>query len=309
MTTHINDLLSPAELALVTHRSNWRGATIIAFDWLVIGATFILMAVFPNPLVLLAGVAILGTRQLGLGIVVHESGHRTLFSSNALNDFASKWLSGYWVFSDKDSYMRTHLKHHQTAGTSADPDLANYAAYPISRTSLRRKFTRDLTGRVGWRRLKSIHRALKRLPKLSPPTRQYLLRSLGVNALLLICLTSLGHGWLYLMWVIAFITSHMLVVRIRQIAEHAAVPDASSTDPRNHTRTLYISWLERLLIAPHQVHYHLEHHLMASVPIYRLATLHRLLLEKDYFEGMVFQRGYVNLLKTVSGDVAIKTKA
>jgi|AntAceMinimDraft_12_1070368.scaffolds.fasta_scaffold13984_2 fatty acid desaturase len=306
MTTRIKDLLSPAELALVTHRSNWRGTAIIAFDWLMIGATFALMAMLPNPLVLLVGVVILGTRQLGLGIVVHEAGHRTLFSSDALNDFAAKWLSGYWVFSDKDSYMKAHLKHHQAAGTADDPDLANYIAYPISRTSLRRKFTRDLTGQVGWRRLTSIYRATRRLPKLSPPVRQYLLRSLGVNALLFICLTSLGHGWLYLTWIVAFITSHMLVVRIRQIAEHAAVPDAFSTDPRQHTRTLYISWLERLLIAPHEVHYHVEHHLIASVPIYRLATLHRLLLQKGYFEGMVFQRGYVDLLKTVSRFDTIK---
>jgi fatty acid desaturase len=138
------------------------------------------------------------------------------------------------------------------------------------------------------------------LPTLKPHARQYLLRSLGVNAMMLMCLTSLGHGWLYLTWVTAFITSHMLVVRIRQIGEHAAVPDAASTDPRNNTRTLYISRLERLLIAPHQVHYHLEHHLMASVPIYRLKTLHRLLLARGYFKGMVFQHGYFNLLKTVS---------
>jgi fatty acid desaturase len=305
MTNHVKDLLSPAELTLVTQRSNWRGAAIIAFDWLTIGATFTLMATFPNPLVLLLGLIVLGTRQLGLGVVVHETGHRSLFASNAMNDFAGTWLSGYWVFSDKDSYMRVHLKHHQAAGTAEDPDRANYAAYPISRTSLRRKFTRDLTGQVGWRRLTSIYRALKKWPKLSPPMRQYLLRSLAVNALLFVCLTSLGHGWLYLVWITAFITSHMLVVRIRQIAEHAAVPDACSTDPRNHTRTLYINWLERLLIAPHQVHFHLEHHLMASVPIYRLETLHQLLLKKGYFEGMVFERGYVNLLKTVSRSARI----
>jgi fatty acid desaturase len=300
MTTHIKDLLSPAELELVTRRSNWRGAIIIAFDWLMIVATFMVMAAFPNPLVLLLGVFVLGTRQLGLGIVVHEAGHRTLLASNALNDFAGKWLSGYWVFSDKGSYMKVHLQHHQAAGTADDPDLANYATYPISRTSLRRKIIRDLTGQVGWRRLTSIYRAVRRLPKSSPAARQYLLRSLSVNLLLLICLTSLGHGWLYLAWVIAFITSHMLVVRIRQIAEHAAVPDTYSLDPRKNTRTLHINRLERLLIAPHQVHYHLEHHLIASAPIYRLETLHQLLLARGYFDGMVFQHGYLNLLKTVS---------
>jgi fatty acid desaturase len=44
----------------------------------------------------------------------------------------------------------------------------------------------------------------------------------------------------------------------------------------------------------------LEHHLIASAPIYRLETLHQLLLARGYFDGMVFQHGYLNLLKTVS---------
>jgi len=92
----------------------------------------------------------------------------------------------------------------------------------------------------------------------------------------------------------------MLVSRIRQIAEHAAVPDIFDTDPRRHTRTLYINWLERLLVAPHEVNYHLEHHLMASVPIYRLKQLHDLLLKKGFYDGVEFERGYFNLLGKVT---------
>ena len=43
----------------------------------------------------------------------------------------------------------------------------------------------------------------------------------------------------------------MLITRIRQIAEHAAVPDYFNPDIRLNTRTTYISPLERLLITPH----------------------------------------------------------
>jgi len=94
-------------------------------------------------------------------------------------------------------------------------------------------------------------------------------------------------------------TSQMLVTRIRQIAEHAAVPDVLDVDPRNNTRTLHISWLERLFIAPHGVNYHLEHHMLASVPIYRLRNMHELLLEKGFYKDLKFQKGYVNLLRQV----------
>lgn len=297
---NLKSILTDEEYEAVTRKNNWLGAGIIAFDWLVIGATFYIVGSYPNPLTILLGVMVLGARQLGLGVVVHETGHRTLFSSPRLNDFCGKWLSGYPIFSDKVSYMRVHLEHHRSAGTDKDPDLANYRNYPVSSDSLRRKVWRDISGQLGWRRLKSIGRGLRRFPGLDADTRRYLIGSCVMNVALLAVLAAFGHAWLYLLWVAAFMTSHMLVSRIRQIAEHAAVPDLFDPDPRKNTRTLYIAWWERLFIAPHGVNYHLEHHLLASVPIYRLRALHALLKEKGYYEGVEFERGYINLLRKVT---------
>tara|TARA_R110002072_G_scaffold12295_4_gene53587 strand:+ start:21880 stop:22785 length:906 start_codon:yes stop_codon:yes gene_type:complete len=297
---NIRNLLSPEEIKAVTQKSDWRAARIVLFDWAIILGSFYLMASYPNPLTIILGLCLLGARQLGLGIIVHETGHRTLFASNKVNDFVGTWLSGYWVFSNKDAYMRVHLKHHQDAGTDLDPDLSNYRSYPITHTSLKRKFTRDLTGQVGWRRIKSIYRGLKNIGQLDDENRTYLLRSVGLNAVMLFVLAAFGHAWLYAVWVAAFMTTHMMIVRIRQIAEHAGVPDHFDTDPRKNTRTLYINPLERLFIAPHRVNYHLEHHMLASVPIYRLEKLHRILMNKGYYDDVTFQRGYYNLLKGVT---------
>jgi fatty acid desaturase len=297
---NMRELLSEEELKAVTEKNNWYAARIVLFDWTVIIGSFYLMASYPNPLTIIAGLFLIGARQLGLGVIVHETGHRTLFASNQLNDFVGNWLAGYWVFSNKETYMRVHLKHHQSAGTEADPDLGNYRNFPVSHSSLKRKFVRDLTGQVGWRRIKSIYRALKNVQSLDPQNRQYLLRSIGLNAAMLLVLAAFGQAWLYLVWIAAFMTTHMMIVRIRQIAEHAGVPDNFSADPRLNTRTLYINPLERLLIAPHRVNYHLEHHMLASVPIYRLQKLHRLLMNKGYYDDVEFQRGYVSLLKNVT---------
>lgn len=96
------------------------------------------------------------------------------------------------------------------------------------------------------------------------------------------------------------ICSHILITRIRQIAEHAAVPDHFNSDIRLNTRTTYISPLERLLITPHQVSFHFEDHLLASVLIYNLKKLHHLLRDKSFCDGMEFPRGYVNLLKQIT---------
>lgn len=297
---NIRDQVSPEEFAEVTARNNWLGASIVLFDWLMIAGLFFLAAAFPNPLVILLVIILLGGRQLGFGVIVHETGHRSLFDSHAVNDFCGKWLSGYWIFSDKEAYMKGHWKHHQEAGTLQDPDLSNYQAYPVSRRSFQRKVTRDLTGQVGWRRIKSIGRSILNLGDLKPQARQTVVRSILVNAAMLAVVAALGYAWLYILWLVAFMTSHMLVSRIRQIAEHAAVPDPLSSDPRRNTRTMHINALERLLIAPHQVSYHLEHHLMASIPIYRLKRLHEILLRNGYYEGVEFPRGYFNLLRQVT---------
>lgn len=297
---NIKDTLTEEELERVTSKNDWLAASILLFDWVAIAGIFYLVAVFPNPITILVAIILLGGRQLGLGVIVHETGHRTLFNSRKLNDFVGNWLAGYWVFSEKQAYMKGHLVHHQEAGTERDPDLANYQDYPVSRTRLRRKITRDVTGQVGWRRMKSIGRSIRNIRQLKPQLRQTVYRSLLLNGAMLALLASLGNAWLFSLWIIAFMTSHMLVSRIRQIAEHAAVPDLFDLDPRLNTRTIYISWLERLLIAPHHVSYHLEHHLMASVPIYRLQELHEILLKKGYYKGVDFPKGYLNLLAQVT---------
>ncbi len=292
-------LLTADEINEVTRRSNFQGALIVAFDWTLIILLFLLAAQIPNPLVYLLVILLLGSRQLALGIIVHEAGHRSLFNSQTMNEFCGTWLSGYWVFSDMNDYMKGHLKHHKYSGTEQDPDLKNYDAYPVTSTSFKRKMIRDLSGQIGWRRIKSIARSIRRIGELKPRVRQTLIRSIAVNLFMLLTLTAFGHPWLYALWVIAFMTSHMLVTRIRQVAEHAAVPDHFDLDSRLNTRTIYVNRLERLLFSPHNLNYHLEHHLMPSVPIYRLRRLHKILLDKGYYDGMDFPMGYITLLRQV----------
>ncbi len=79
--------------------------------------------------------------------------------------------------------------------------------------------------------------------------------------------------WAYpLLWLLPFLTWQMVITRIRNIAEHAVVPD--SNDPLRNTRTTRANFLERLFIAPYYVNYHLEHHLLYYVPCYNLPRVH-----------------------------------
>lgn len=300
MTTNIRELLTAEELARVTSKDDLRAACIVLFDWAMVIGLFVLAAAFPNPVTMLFTVLLLGGRQMAFGVLVHETGHKSFFTSQSVNDFVATWLSGYWVFSDKDSYMKRHLMHHKDCGTVDDPDLKNFDAYPVSITSFKRKVLRDITGKIGWRRIVSIGRSLYRFNELNPGVKKMLAGGVICNLALLLALSVAGFAGLYALWVIAFMTSHMLITRIRQIAEHAAVPDHFDPDIRLNTRTIYISWLEALLVAPHGLNFHLEHHLMASVPIYRLRELHQILLDKGYYEGIEFPKGYLGLLRRVT---------
>jgi len=89
----------------------------------------------------------------------------------------------------------------------------------------------------------------------------------------------------------------MLVIRVRQVAEHAAVPDLYDPDPRMNTRTVEAPWWQRMILAPNGVNYHLEHHFMASVPCYRLAALHAHLKQRRALDGVPVFRGYGQLLR------------
>jgi fatty acid desaturase len=77
---------------------------------------------------------------------------------------------------------------------------------------------------------------------------------------------------------VAWLTTHTAVTRIRFIAEHGMTPDQG--DPLRNTRTVLPSWWERLLIVPNRLNFHLEHHLLMTVPHYNLARLHRLLRDR-----------------------------
>ena len=101
MTTNIRELLTAEELARVTRKDDLRAACIVLFDWAMVIGLFVLAAAFPNPVTMLFTVLLLGGRQMAFGVLVHETGHKSFFTSQSANDFVATWLSGYWVFLTK----------------------------------------------------------------------------------------------------------------------------------------------------------------------------------------------------------------
>jgi len=309
------DVLSKEEVRELLALDNWHGFVTIGLNWAGIAAAFWLVAQWPNPLTVVIALVVIGTRQLGHAIVMHEAAHHTLFKNRALNDWAGNWLAAYPVWSDIAPYRRYHLQHHAKTGTVDDPDLGLVTPFPITKQSFGRKLWRDLSGQTGWKQVKAVWKrdmgtAGKRtqrnagLRSFEAPMEGWRVVApvFLTNAILLGILAAFGHPALYLLWVIAFLTTYRLVTRIRSIAEHAMTEDA--TDPLRNTRTTLASWWERLLIAPNRVNFHLEHHLLMTVPLYNLKRMHELLAQRGALEGANIATGYRQVLTEATSRAA-----
>ena len=69
------ELLAPGELAVVRERVEWKGIALIAHAWAVILGSIALVAIFPNPPTYIVAVVLIGSRQLGLAILMHDGAH------------------------------------------------------------------------------------------------------------------------------------------------------------------------------------------------------------------------------------------
>lgn len=309
------DALSRGEIKHLRQQQSWRSVLSIAVNWGLIAGALAVVAVWPHPLTVIPALFVIGARQLGLAVLMHEASHRTLLTHRRLNDLVGNWLCAYPVLLGIGFYRGYHLQHHARTWTPDDPDLSLATGWPVSPASMTRKVTRDLLGVTGVKRLVGslrfiVRAAVRARSEAAPATGSFaggaITRADAVGALVGFVVTNgvlfavcavAAHPALYLVWFGAWLTTHSLSTRIRSIAEHALVTDPST--PLGQTRTILANPIERLLIAPNRVNYHLEHHLIMTVPHYKLPEMHRLLRERGALEHACVARGYWSVLRQV----------
>jgi fatty acid desaturase len=304
-------VFTPEEWRRLTLRSSWRGLWLVAHAWGTIAVCIALVTLWPNPLTWLVAVMVIGTRQLGLAILMHEAAHGGLCANKAINEWVGQWLCAVPLGADLASYRSYHLQHHKFTQQLEDPDLSLSAPFPISKESYTRKAIRDLTGRTFVKqRLPLFLSLFKRGDNEEPMShesfvsngRDKMARFLVVNALLVVLFWLAGAGiWYVAVWLVAMASWLSLVTRIRNIAEHACT--STGEDPFSHARTTLAGPIERLLIAPYWVNYHAEHHLFMYLPCYRLPDAHRLLIQKGLINRMEVRPNYLDVMRLATSKV------
>ena len=299
-------------------RSRWKGIALVVHCWAVIVAAGALFVVWPNPLTLVLAITLIGARQLGLAILMHDAAHGCLHPNLKVNDFLGHWLCGAPTNASLLRYRPYHLQHHKYAQQAEDPDLALSAPFPTTRASLRRKIVRDLTGQTFYKqRIKPtvgafIDGARKAIPfaKTGKAVAAFWSPFLITNAVLLAALAAVGLWWAYfVLWLVPMATWYPLITRLRNIAEHALVAK-DETDPLRHARTTRASLVERMFIAPYWVNYHCEHHMFMHLPCWSLPRAHRLLAERSVTADMLVEKdGYLEVLRRASSRKAAAAEA
>jgi fatty acid desaturase len=96
----INQYLSKEEIKKLHQKSDWKGFVEVTSVWIWIAFSFALVAIVPTltsskillALAIVIALFIIGGKQLGCAIIMHDASHYSLFKSKKLNDIIGNFL-------------------------------------------------------------------------------------------------------------------------------------------------------------------------------------------------------------------------
>jgi fatty acid desaturase len=221
----------------------------------------------------------------GLGILMHEGVHHTMFRNKSLNRWVS-FVCGIPALMSVSSYRVGHLPHHKFERGELDPDeLENISKNPRVLAALF-CLTFLFGDFFGYYRVGPFN-ALR----TNPTDRRAILQEYGI----IVCLVSLVL-WLVPLtvilhvWVFPVLFGRMLT-NVRTLSEHILTSKDNLLTP---TRTVVSNGFVSFFMC--NLNYHVEHHLFPAVPHYNLPEVHVLLLHEFEKHNVQVFRSYTQFL-------------
>ena len=286
-----------------------RHALAMIFDWGVILSTAFLCWQYFNPVTYALAILIIGARMHGLAILMHDATHYRFLKNRKWNDLLTNLFINYPLFTSIEQYRQNHLRHHRHLNTEHDPDwVSKFGKKEFTFPKTKSEFL--LTIFSYFVLYQGIRDAIWFLKRFRAPENQVKKDKSAVirkiYTLTLLAVLTFAGLWPYylLFWIVPYLSTFFMFQYIRSVAEHYG--ELSYDHLLSSTRSVKTNALERFLIAPHQVGYHLEHHLYPGVPFYNLPQLHRLLMEQsDYRDKAHITNGYLQgLMNELGAPVA-----
>jgi fatty acid desaturase len=267
----------------------WSTVAALALDW----AAIALSSYVGGAWLYLLAVAVIAGRMHGLGVLMHEAAHFRFLKNRQIADVVADLLIAWPIMATVDGYRQNHLAHHQHTNTDKDPDWTaklGKAAYTFPQQLRMMAFS--LFGYlVAVNSLRDLAHILPRLAQ-AKQTGRYKLARLAYYLVVAAFITLFGvwKGFL-LYWMVPYLTLFFLFLYVRGVAEHFGSMDYD--EELDSTRTVVPYFWERFFFAPHNINYHLEHHLFPGVPFYNLPKLRATLMRDETYRAKAhITRGY-----------------
>jgi len=289
----------PAELIREFSRiSTARFVAHLLLEFGLIAGAIWLCEMFWHPALYILTVIWIGARQHALMILMHDAAHYRAANNRKLNDVLGL-IAGTPLFISLQAYRHEHFAHHRHVNTDDDPQWVDRDGpewvFPKSRKGLAALLIGDLFGLGSYATVRYVLVLQKRL--LEHGASLWLIALQPLLTIAIITAVAVTGTWVpfALYWVVPIATWLTLILRIRSIAEHYALPHDRVL---NFTRSVLPTFLEKLFIAPKSIALHLEHHQYPSVPFFQLASLHNALMDQaDFREQSHITSGYSSVLR------------
>ena len=289
---NLQDYVEPTNIAsdvkTLSQLSFWKGVRPLIGDWMIIAGVITLASLFPSPWVYVISCILIASRQHALLVIVHEGAHYRLSNNHAFNDFIANFFAAFPVFFCTVGYRANHHKHHRYLNSDQDPDWVRkiyLSEWQFPQTKFQFSKTVGKIILTSWYKLIILFYRFSMIDQKSTyqsaAGRKLLLQKIIFYGALIFSLYQfdlLTPFFAY--WMVPFLLVFPLIERMRSISEHFGLAYLN-----DYTQTRYIlcSTLEAFLIGPHNIRYHLTHHLYQTVPQYNLPELReRLLRDADY---------------------------
>lgn len=274
----------------------------LVLEWSIIVTTIIVSYRLHNPLAYVVAVIIIGSRQHALLLMMHEATHWRLFSEKRLNDWVCEVAATWPTLVSLRAFRHSHLAHHRYLNLTADVDLRKKLEdpdwhFPLPPGRLAWSLAKQFSGLGFWYALKVLRYA-NADPEKSGQTREYRRIRLAYYAAVLALIVYFHVFMLFLAyWIVPLATCTIAFNRMRVLSEHPPVERAANYRVICSYR---FNLLERILFAPKNCYYHIEHHSYPGVPFFNLPRLHRKLMGNQQYRASLRPMTYRELLKHLS---------
>ncbi|MGB3502817.1 MAG: fatty acid desaturase family protein [Mesorhizobium sp.] len=288
--------LSPKDIKRLSVLQPWKTAAALIGDWALIVIAIAVAEYTDSWWVYVPAIMVIGGRQHAFGVLLHEFAHFRFISNKNVSEWIADLFLAWPLLTTLEGYRRNHLGHHRYLNTEDDPD------WKAKLGSIEFTFPHEmrfaLFNLIGYFLLISTARDFKKLyTRLSKEERaapRYRMIRLAYYLAIFGAVTYFGVWTEFaLYWMVPYFTFFFMFMYIRSVSDHFG-PTMNYEDELQSTRTVMPNFGEAFFFSPHNINYHIEHHLYASVPFYNLPELQRLLLQNpEYARRAHFTYGFM----------------